>query len=105
VGVVPTLFGLPGITGTSSSSSSSGLNLSQSNQQDAVVKAALFAYDAKSGHLVWESGTITNAEGLRDQFVFGTGPDRRSSLPEVENYPAEAKARVRSRFWSRLKFW
>ncbi len=80
--------------GSAASSSSTSLAISQTNQQDAVVKAALFAYDAKSGSLVWESGPLLNAEGVRDRFVFGTGPYRRSSLPAVKLYPEEAQART-----------
>ncbi len=51
-----TTTGLPGVgVGTSltgptlTSSGTSSLNFSQTNRQDAVVKAALFGYDAKSG--------------------------------------------------------
>lgn len=97
LGVSPSILGVPAVTGSSSSNSS--LSLSQTNKQDAVVKAALFAYDAKSGHMVWESGTISNVEAVRDQFIMGTGPERRSSLPDVEQYPYEAQSRVRRRFW------
>ena len=101
LGVTPTMFGAPAVSG-SSSSSSSALSFSQTNKQDAVVKAALFAYDAKSGQMVWESGTISNVEAVRDHFIMGAGPERRSSLPDVEQYPAEAQARVRRRFWNWL---
>lgn len=79
------------IGGAASSSNSSGMTLTQSNKADAVVKAALFAYDAKSGQLVWESGLMLNAHGVRDRYFVGTGPYRISSLPEVEGYPAEAQ--------------
>ena len=51
-----TTTGLPGVgVGTSltgptlTSSGTSSLNFSQTNRQDAVVKASLFAYDVKSG--------------------------------------------------------
>ena len=72
-------FGLPGLsiapsltTGATvtSSGSSTSLTFSETNQQDAVVKASLFAYEAKSGRLVWESSPLYNAQGrsrpLRD---------------------------------------
>ena len=67
-----TNVGLPGMslmpsltTGATvaSSGSSSSLNLSQTNREDAVVKAILYAYDVKSGRLVWESGWLLNAQG------------------------------------------
>lgn len=96
--IFPSMFGVPSVSGTSSSSSSA-LSITQTNKQDAVVKAALFAYDAKSGQMVWGSGTISNVEAVRDHFIMGAGPERQSSLPEVEQYPAEAQTRVRRRFW------
>src|SRR5689334_2298323 len=69
VGLGATMTG-PAITGSSGSS----LNFSQTNRQDAVVKTALYAYDAKTGRIVWESGVMLNAQGVRDHFIFGHGP-------------------------------
>ena len=83
VGVTPSLTG-PAVV---SNGSSTSLTFSETNQQDAVVKAAMFAYEVKTGQLVWESGPIMNAQGLRDHFVLGSGPYRLSSRPEVEQYP------------------
>jgi hypothetical protein len=102
--------GLPGLglapsTGGAavvSNGSSNSLNFSQTNRQDAVIKAALFAYEAKTGRLVWESGTFFNAQGLRDHFLFGHGPYRMSSRPEVEQYPAESQTQTRKHFFQRL---
>lgn len=79
------------VGGAASTSNASGMTLTQSNKSDAVVKAAVFAYDAKSGHLVWESGPMLNAHGVRDRYFVGAGPYRISSLREVESYPAEAQ--------------
>jgi hypothetical protein len=78
------------------------MTFSQTNKQDAVVKAALFAYDAKSGNLVWESGPLFSAQGLRDRFVFGTGPYRVSSVPAVDQYPKEARSATRLQGWREL---
>jgi hypothetical protein len=104
-----TTTGLPGLglgasmTGPAiTSSSGSSLNFSQTNRQDAVVKAALFAYDAKSGRIVWESGVMLNAQGVRDHFVFGHGPYRMSSRGEVEQYPDEAQSQTRKHFFHRF---
>ncbi len=104
-----TTTGLPGLglgaslTGPAiTSGSGSSLNFSQTNRQDAVVKAALYAYDAKTGRLVWESGTFLNAQGVRDHFVFGHGPYRMSSRGEVEQYPDEAQAQTRKHFLHRF---
>ncbi len=98
IGIVPSLSGLSvGTTG-----SSSALTFSETNQQDAVVKASLFAYEPKTGRMVWESGPILNAQGARDHFVIGSGPYRMSSRPEVEQFTAEAQGRTNQRFFHRL---
>jgi hypothetical protein len=98
VGVSPSLTG-PSVV---SSGSSTSLTFSETNQQDAVIKAAMFAYEAKTGKLVWESGPIMNAQGLRDHFVLGSGPYRLSSRPEVEEYPSVSQGRARKRLIHRL---
>jgi hypothetical protein len=100
-------FGLPGFsvapsltTGAtvSSSNSSTSLTFSETNQQDAVVKASLFAYEATTGRLVWESTPLFNAQGVRDHFVMGSGPYRLSSRPEVAQYPGESEGQTRKQF-------
>jgi hypothetical protein len=78
-------------------SSTSAMTLTQYSEQDAVVKAALFAYDAKSGQLLWESGPLLGAQGVRDRYFLGTGPIRFGSLPEVTRYPKEVDAKIRRR--------
>ena len=88
-------FGLPGVSLTPSlttgaavtSGSSNSLNLSETNQQDAVIKARLFAYEVKTGRLVWETAPLLNAQGVRDHFVIGSGPYRMSSRPEGPTVP------------------
>lgn len=101
-------FGLPGFsiapsltTGAAltSSGSSTSLTFSETNQQDAVVKASLFAYEANTGRLVWESATLFNAQGVRDHFVMGSGPYRLSSRPEVAQYPTESQGQTRKQFF------
>jgi hypothetical protein len=87
------------VAGTASGSSSSALTLTQYSEQDAVVKAALFAYDAKSGRLLWESGPMLGAQGVRDRYVLGAGPIRVGSLPEVVRYPREVQSKIRRRVW------
>jgi hypothetical protein len=98
VGVTPSLTG-PAVV---SNGSSTSLTFSETNQQDAVVKAVMFAYEAKTGKLVWESGPIMNAQGLRDHFVLGSGPYRLSSRPEVEQYPSVSQGGARKRLFQRL---
>jgi hypothetical protein len=101
-------FGLPGFslspsltTGAalSSAGSSTSLTFSETNQQDAVVKASLFAYESKSGRLVWESAPLLNAQGVRDHFVMGAGPYRLSSRPDVAQYPSESQVQTRKQFF------
>jgi hypothetical protein len=98
VGLVPSLTGASVVT----SGNSNSMNLSQTNREDAVVKAILYAYDAKSGRLVWESGWLLNAQGVRDHFFMGAGPYRLSSRGEVEHYPDEAQVQTRKHFFGRL---
>jgi hypothetical protein len=100
-------FGLPGMslspsltTGAAvTTGSSTSLNLSETNQQDAVIKARLFAYEAKTGRLVWETAPLFNAQGVRDHFVIGSGPFRMSSRPEVQQYPTESQSQTRKQLW------
>jgi hypothetical protein len=103
--------GLPGLslvpsltTGATvaSSGSSTSLTFKETNQQDAVVKARLFAYEAKTGRLVWETAPLLNAQGVRDHFVMGAGPYRLSSRPEVEQYPSESQGQTRKQL---LRSW
>jgi hypothetical protein len=96
-------FGLPGMslmpsltTGAAvASNGSASLNLSETKQQDAVIKARLFAYEAKTGRLIWETAPLYNAQGVRDHFVIGSGPYRMSSRGEVQQYPSEAQSQTR----------
>lgn len=57
------------------------------NRQDAVVKLALFAYDAKTRRLVWESGPVFRTESLDRRFVGINEYWRETTLPELETYP------------------
>jgi hypothetical protein len=106
-----TNVGLPGMslmpsltTGATvvSNGNSSSLNMSQTNREDAVVKAILYAYDAKTGRLAWESGWLLNAQGVRDHFFMGAGPYRLSSRGEVERYPDESQVQTRKHFFRGL---
>ncbi len=75
-----------GLLPISTGASSTG-GLIHKNWQDAVVKLALFAYDARTRQLVWESNTIMDY-GYLDREYFGTtNIYRRTSLPELECYP------------------
>ena len=74
---------LPVSTGTSSTG-----GLIHKNWQDAVVKLALFAYDAKSRQMVWESNTVMECGYLDRHYLGSTNIYRQTSLPELESYPA-----------------
>jgi hypothetical protein len=80
---------LPVPTGTADAG-----GLIRKNRQDAVVKLALLAFDARSRELIWESPTVTEF-GYLDRRYFGTtNLTRRSSEPELEEYPPR---RIKSR--------
>lgn len=85
------LLGAAAAAGSSGGSGNSAAAMSRSNRQDAVVKLALFAYDARTGAQVWRSPVIFRASGYRDQYYFGAGPYRRSKYPEVQEYPDAAR--------------
>ena len=103
-------FGLPGLsvspsltTGAAvSTGSSTSLNFSETNQQDAVIKARLFAYEPKTGRMVWETAPLLNAQGVRDHFVIGSGPYRLSSRPEVQQYPTESQSQTRKHLFQQI---
>jgi hypothetical protein len=73
---------LPIATGVSDAS-----GLIRKNRQDAVVKLALFAYDAKSRQIVWDSDTVMEMGHLDRRFVGTANVSRNTSLPELECYP------------------
>ena len=100
---LPGMSLMPSLTGaTVASSGGANMNLSQTNREDAVVKAILYAYDVKTGKLVWESGWLLNAQGVRDHFFMGAGPYRMSSRGEVERYPDESQVQTRKHFFQRM---
>ena len=65
-------------------------------------RRSCIAYDAKTGRLVWESGLLLNAQGVRDHFFMGPGPYRMSSRGEVEQYPDESQVQTRKHFFASL---
>jgi len=56
-------------------------------RQNSVVKLALFAYDAKSRHMVWDSNTIIGQGDLDRKFLGTTNISRQTTEPELETYP------------------
>jgi hypothetical protein len=49
-------------------------------EQRAVTKIALFAYNAKTGRPVWQSGSVPVESTARDVWVLGAGPFQRGSI-------------------------
>lgn len=66
---------------------SDGSGLVRKNRQDAVVKLALFGYDAATRQLAWESETVMEVGRLDRRFFGTTNVTRQTSLPELEAYP------------------
>jgi len=79
VGMLP----LPLPTGVNTNES----GLYRRQRQNSVVKLALFAYDATTRHMVWDSNTIIGQGDLDRKFLGTTNFSRKTSEPELENYP------------------
>ena len=45
-----------------------------------IAKLAVFAYERKSGNMVWQSGLTEARSNLKDTWVFGAGPFSRGSI-------------------------
>lgn len=70
------------------SGSESSPSLSRVNNQSSVVKLAMFAYDAKTSCLIWESEPLCASDFVQDRFFLGVGPNRLSSVPDLNVYGA-----------------
>ena len=82
---LPTSFSLAFLPISTGATDASGLI--RKNRQDAVVKLALFAYDAKTKHHFWDSGTVMQFGQLDRRYFGSANVSRYSSLPELECYP------------------
>ena len=67
------------------------ISLARKNYQMAATKLAVFAYDAKSGQPVWQSGVATARSNARDTWLFGVGPYQSGTIYEK---PRFAGARI-----------
>jgi hypothetical protein len=67
------------------------ISFARKNYQMATTKLAVFAYDAKSGHPVWQSGVATARSNSRDTWLFGVGPFQSGTIYEK---PRFAGARI-----------
>jgi len=86
VGMLP----LPLPTGNTGSSSTSGSNDSgfyRRQRQSSVVKLALFAYDASTRQMVWDSNTVIGQGDLDRKYLGTSNFSRKTSEPELDAYP------------------
>lgn len=62
------------------------ISLARKNFQMAATKLAVFAYDAKSGAPVWQSGVATARSNARDTWLFGVGPFQSGTIYEKPRF-------------------
>jgi hypothetical protein len=62
------------------------ISLARKNYQMAATKLAVFAYDARSGHPVWQSGVATARSNAKDTWVFGVGPFQSGTIYEKTRF-------------------
>ena len=68
------------------------LSLARKSDQSAATKLAVFAYEAKSGYPVWQSGVATARSSAHDSWMFGVGPFQSGTIYEKTRF---AGARIR----------
>lgn len=84
------MFPLPLPTGSVNSNSTASTNDSgfyRRQRQNSVVKLALFAYDAKTRQMIWDSNTIIGQGDLDRKYLGTSNFSRKTSEPELEAYP------------------
>ena len=54
--------------------------LATKTEQHGVAKIAVFVYNRRTGHPVWQSGVIPMESKIKDIWVFGVGPFQRGSI-------------------------
>ena len=57
--------------------------LAKRTDQQAKVKLTMWAYNIKTGAIVWQSGQKNSTSSVRDRWVLGVGPIRNSSFSET----------------------
>lgn len=84
------MFPVPLPVGSANSHASSSSNDSgfyRRQRQNSVVKLALFAYDAKTRQMIWDSNTIIGQGDLDRKYLGTSNFSRKTSEPELEAYP------------------
>jgi len=82
---MPASVFLPGI----SASTIPEIPLAKKTEQRAVAKIAVFAYNRKTGHPVWQSGIVPVESRAKDVWVFGAGPFQRGSIYSGTNFAGD----------------
>jgi hypothetical protein len=62
------------------------ISLARKNDQMAATKLAVFAYDAKTGNPVWQSGVSTARSNAKDMWLFGVGPFQSGTIYEKPRF-------------------
>jgi hypothetical protein len=62
------------------------ISLARKNDQMAATKLAVFAYNAKTGNPVWQSGIATAKSYARDTWLFGVGPFQSGTIYEKTRF-------------------
>jgi hypothetical protein len=65
------------------------LPFAKKTDQTGVAKIAVFAYNRKTGHSVWQSGAIQTESTSKDTWVLGAGPFRRGTLGEATEFAGQ----------------
>lgn len=62
------------------------ISLARKDDQSGAAKIAVFAYDAKTGSPLWQSGTMIARSTARDLWVFGVGPFQSGSVHDAPQF-------------------
>ncbi len=64
------------------------ISLAEKENQTGAAKIAVFAYDAKSGAAVWQSGIATARSNGRDTWILGVGPFQSGDIYKKRHFAA-----------------
>jgi hypothetical protein len=64
------------------------ISIAEKENQTGATKIAVFAYDAKSGAAVWQSGIATARSNGRDTWILGVGPFQSGDIYEKRRFAA-----------------
>jgi hypothetical protein len=64
------------------------ISIAEKENQTGATKIAVFAYDAKSGAAVWQSGIATARSNGRDTWILGVGPFQSGDIYKKRRFAA-----------------